>query len=251
MDTATNAIYIDINCDVGEGIGNEAQLLPLISSCNIACGGHAGDGATMREVIKLANKYRVKVGAHPAYPDRANFGRISMDIPEDRLTSSIQDQIQKLVNLLEEEAMDLHHIKAHGALYNDLAKSRSLSRLFLQAMEKYWGSTYLYVPFGSEIAKEALDMGLRIKYEAFADRNYNNDLSLVSRTHAHALIEYPGKVLEHLRRMVTEQTVRTQVGENIHIEADTYCIHGDTPNALQILTYLSKHLPNYQIHIAK
>ncbi len=251
MGTITNTKYIDLNCDVGEGIGNEAQLLPLISSCNIACGGHAGDEMTMREVIKLASQNNVKVGAHPSYPDKVNFGRISLDLPVDILFKSIQEQIKKLEEILNNGQMNLNHIKAHGALYNDLAKNKDLAIRFLNAVQQYKDKVFLYVPYGSEIAEEAIHRGFHIKYEAFADRNYNKDLSLVPRTHKHALIEEPEKVLEHLILMVEQQKVQTLNGEVSTIFADTFCVHGDTPNALQILMYLSKYLPNHQINIAK
>ncbi len=244
-------VYIDINCDVGEGVGNENGLLPLISSCNIACGGHAGDEQTMREVVALGKKHRVKIGAHPSYPDREHFGRISMAIAPDHLIASIRDQIGGLELLLNEKKVALHHIKPHGALYNDIAKDASLARTFLRAIEGYREDIFIYLPHQSAIETEALKMGFRIKYEAFADRNYKNDLSLVPRNEKDALIQEPERVLAHLLTMVNRQRLRTSKGEMIQILADTYCIHGDTPAALQILMYLSAQLPNYNIEIRK
>ena len=114
-------VFIDINCDVGEGIGNERSLFPHISSCNIACGGHAGDLNSMSEIVQLARRSGIKVGAHPSYPDRENFGRKSMKIEKRLLISSIQKQIKALESILISSNMQLHHIKAHGALYNDMA----------------------------------------------------------------------------------------------------------------------------------
>ncbi len=241
---------IDINCDVGEGIGNEAQLLPLISSCTIACGGHAGDLKTMSEVLLLAKQYRVKVGAHPSYPDKENFGRVSMPISEDDLIATIQDQIESFVKIVEREHMNMHHIKPHGALYNDIAKDLVLARIFLKAIARYKESVYIYVPYASVIEKEALKQGFRIKREAFVDRNYNADLSLVSRKLANAVLEDPRSVLDHLLLMVKEKQMQAVNGDMIHMDADTFCIHGDTSSALQILTYLSKQLPTQNIEIA-
>ncbi len=244
-----NTLYIDINCDLGEGLGNENELMPLISSCNIACGGHAGDTKTMRAVARLASENGVKVGAHPSYPDHINFGRISLEIPEDELVQSIRTQMNDFMAILSEETIMIHHIKAHGALYNDIAKDRKLAKTFLKAIEKTKEAIFLYVPFGSAIDEEALLQGFTIKYEAFADRNYNDDLSLVSRTLPNALIQSPEKVLEHILMMVGEKQVRTVNGQLVDIKADTFCIHSDTPSALKILRYLSDELGREHIGV--
>ena len=244
-------IYIDINCDVGEGIGNEADLLPLISSCNIACGGHAGDDRSMFLVVKLAKQHGVKIGAHPSYPDKENFGRFSMDIGSTELTNSIRTQINALETILHKEQVSLHHIKPHGALYNDLAKNGALADLFLKAIASYRESAFLYAPPGSVIAKKAVKNDFKVKLEAFADRSYNPDQSLVSRKLPNAVLNDPKIVLNHLVKMVRENKVLTIDGKEAHIEAQTYCLHGDTPNALQILTYLTEELPKQQIYIQK
>lgn len=244
-------LVIDINCDVGEGIGNEKDLLPLISSCNIACGGHAGSYETMSEVLQLAKIHNVKVGVHPSYPDPENFGRISMDIGKETLLASIQEQIENFSAVLKEENMVLHHIKPHGALYNDIAKNNSLANIFLEAIAGYKSDVLLYVPYQSAIARIAVQHGFKIRFEAFADRNYNVDLSLVSRKLPTALIQKPEKVLVHLVRMVKEQKIRTPEGKEIGIEAQTYCIHGDTPKALEIINYLTEELPKNNIQISK
>ena len=240
---------IDINSDVGEGIGNEAKLLPLISSCNIACGAHAGDERTMRWVVQLAKTNNVKIGAHPAYPDRENFGRKKISISQEELAKSIIAQIGLLAKIIDEEGANLHHIKAHGALYNTIAKNSNLALVFLKAILPYKETTYLYVPFGTQICELASDMGFRIKTEAFADRNYNADLSLVSRDRPKAIINEPSKVLDHLLRMVKSNTIRTIEGRQQTLKANTYCIHGDTVSALEILMYLSQELPKHQVRI--
>ena len=244
-------INIDINCDVGEGVGNEADLLPLISSCNIACGGHAGDDRSMAHVVKLAKQNGVRIGAHPAYPDKENFGRFSMEIGATELTNSIRTQINALKAILQREQVSLHHIKPHGALYNDLAKNEALADLFLKAIDSDRESVVLYAPPGSVIAKKAVEHDFKVKLEAFADRSYNQDLSLVSRKLPNAVLNDPKIVLDHLVKMVLENKVVTVDGRESHIEAQTYCLHGDTPNALQILTYLSEELPKNQIYIQK
>ncbi|MCP4976650.1 MAG: 5-oxoprolinase subunit PxpA [Maribacter sp.] len=244
-------IYIDINCDVGEGVGNETELLPLISSCNIACGGHAGDEESMTQVAKLAKQFKVHIGAHPSYPDKENFGRASMDIESDDLVSSIETQIHRLENIIANEQVSLHHIKPHGALYNDLAKNEALAEIFLKAIASYRETIILYCPPSSVIAQKAIKQGFKVKFEAFADRSYNEDLSLVSRKLPNAVLNEPQLVLDHLVNMVYRNKVVTINGKESPIEAQTYCLHGDTPNALQILMYLSQELPKKRIYIQK
>lgn len=243
-------IAIDINSDVGEGVGNETELMPLISSCNIACGGHAGNEATMRRTIQLAMKHHVKIGAHPSYPDKVNFGRKTMDIPSEDLISSIRKQLALFSNVLETEGGELNHIKPHGALYNDIARNKMLANIFLDAILEYT-HVPIYCPFGSVIENEVKNRNIMVVYEAFADRNYQKDLSLVSRTEENALIENPEEVLEHIDRMIKTGKVLTVNGEEIEILAHTFCVHGDTPSALKILTYLHKELPNYNIQIKR
>jgi UPF0271 protein len=244
-------MFIDINCDVGEGIGNESALFPYISSCNIACGGHAGDLDTMSEVVRLAKKFRIKVGAHPSYPDRENFGRKSLKIEKGLLIESIRKQINCLETILKSADIELHHIKAHGALYNDIAGDLHLSKIFLESIQAYKDGTLIYVPYGSAIEEEALNQSYKISREAFGDRNYNEDLSLVSRLSSQALIEDPKEVLDHIVSMVKNNEVNTLGGEKKTIMADTFCIHGDTSTALQILMYLSDELPKQHIFLKK
>lgn len=244
-------ITIDINADVGEGIGNEEKLLPLISSCNIACGGHAGNLETINHVLAMAKENKIKVGAHPSYPDRVNFGRKAMDISFKKLIKSIQSQLALFENAVSEQKLRINHIKAHGALYNETAKNENLAKVYLNAIELFKKRCLLYVPFNSIIAKLAIQNGFSVSYEVFADRNYNDDLSLVSREYANALLLTPKSVLEHVLIMAKKSMVKTVSGKKRKIMANTYCVHGDTPTALKILTYLSNELPNHQIQLTK
>lgn len=243
--------YIDINCDVGEGLGNEQELFPLISSCNIACGGHAGNEETMTFVVQLALDHGIKIGAHPSYPDTENFGRVSLHLPPEVFIASIEEQLTHFSKILERERTQLHHIKAHGALYNDLARNRILAKDYIRAIIPFMGNGKLYVPYGSVLANVALKNNIEVVYEAFADRNYNDDLSLVSRSSVNALIIEPKEVLDHIMTMVRENKVRTVSDKLIELKAETFCVHGDTPSALQILTYLADELPKQHIMIAK
>jgi UPF0271 protein len=240
---------IDINCDVGEGVGNEPEIFPFISSCNIACGGHAGDTATMLQIVQLAKQHKVKIGAHPSYPDRENFGREVMDISEHELHQSIQEQVKTFESVLEREQSELHHIKAHGALYNQTAKDKDLAKIYLDAIQEYKTRSVLYVPFGSVIAQVALQQGFQVWYEAFSDRNYNSDLSLVNRKQDNALIQDPEQVLQHILPIIKEGHVKTTSGKLVKIETKTLCIHGDTPSALKILTYLSQELSKHKVQL--
>lgn len=240
---------IDINADVGEGVGNEAQLLPLVSSCNIACGGHAGDEQSMRNTIKLAIKYEVKIGVHPSYPDKENFGRVSMQISPSTLIKSIQSQISFFKSVCDHEKAWLHHIKPHGALYNDIAKNTDIAQVFLKAILEYKNEAKLYVPYGSVIAQEASKEGFSIVYEAFLDRNYNADLSLVSRQQNNAMLENPTEIMEQLLRIVKNNQLKTITNELVKIEAKTFCIHGDSDAAFEILAYLHSKVSSHQISI--
>lgn len=244
-------VAIDINCDVGEGVGNEDRILPLVSSCSIACGGHAGDLMTMRKVAQIAKRAGVKVGAHPSYPDRKNFGRVSMAMSPDAFIDSIERQLSDFVTVLQEEDIALYHIKAHGALYNDMTIDSDLAGLFLEAIAPYREEAFLYVPFNSAIEGQALVAGFQIKYEAFGDRNYTDSGLLMSRQEEDAIIHEPQAVLEHIARMVHEREAKLPSGKRIRMLADTYCIHGDTPSALEILTYISEHQSMYNLEIKK
>ncbi len=245
------AFAIDINCDVGEGIGNEPEIFPYISSCNIACGGHAGTEKTMSKVVDLALEHGVKIGAHPSYPDKANFGREVLNIPNEMLIQSIKDQMNVFDIILNRKKVKLHHIKAHGALYNQTAKDPKLAKTYLEAISAYKEKAVLYVPFGSVVAELAMEVGFQIWYEAFADRNYNADLSLVSRKSDNALIQEPKEALAHVLPIIKDAKVKTVSGRFHKIEANTLCVHGDTASALEILMYLSRELPKNQVQIQK
>ena len=243
------AKFIDINVDVGEGIGNESILMPIISSCNIACGGHAGDSESMRMVVKLATANNVKIGAHPSFPDKANFGRKQMDISCAALYTSIKGQIDNLMTILEQENTRLNHVKPHGALYNLAAVDDKAASVIIEVMKNFILPVKLFVPFNSVIEKKAIENNIPIKYEAFADRNYNDDGTLVSRNEKNALIHDSEQMFDHVFRMISSQKVKTISGSEIKILADTFCIHGDNPKAVDLIQDLSKRLREKSIQI--
>ena len=235
-------IYVDINADVGEGIGNESHLIPYVSSCNIACGGHAGNHKTMRKVVRLAKQNNVKIGAHPSFPDIANFGRKPMEMPCVALFTSLKNQIDDLRVILEAENAVLHHVKPHGALYNMAATDVRIATAIIEVMKSMALPIKLYVPYKSVIEHLALQNNIPITYEAFADRNYNDDLTLVSRKEDNAMIYDIDVLFEHVYRMVHLKKVKTISGKELPIKAETFCVHGDNLQAVTLIKKLRKSL---------
>lgn len=242
------AKLIDINCDLGEGAGNDAQLMPYLSSCNIACGGHFGDRNTMLETIQLAKKHQVKIGAHPSFPDRENFGRKVMTIEDRKLQESIHQQIMNFKKISDEENVELNHIKLHGSLYNLAAKSATMAHLMMESFIQTGLYCKLYVPYQSELSKIQQNQ-FEICHEAFIDRAYNSDLSLVNRTDKNALITSPKKAWDQLYQIVKHQEATTVQGNKITILADTFCIHGDQEKAIEIMDYIYNKLHQYNLKI--
>lgn len=238
---------IDINADLGEGMGQDAMIIPYISSCNIACGGHAGNYETMTKVVKLAKLHGVKIGAHPSFPDQVNFGRVKVDMSCAALFTSIEEQINSLETVLAEQHATLHHIKPHGALYNLAATDIKVANVIVEVLNSMELPVKLYVPFGSIIASVALKHDIPIIYEAFADRNYNDDLTLVSRKETDASIYNNDKLFKHVYNMILDQEVISINGIHIPIKAETFCIHGDNPEAAQLVKDLVTRLHNHGI----
>jgi UPF0271 protein len=238
-----NKHEVNINCDLGEGMLNDEQLMPMLSSCNIACGGHYGDENTIRETIKLAQKYGVHCGAHPSYPDRLNFGRKVITLSTDELIISLRNQIELFQKIANEEKCDFHHIKLHGALYNQAANDQKLAQIILTIFEEFPKTIRLYVPSGSLFASLAKKNHI-VCEEAFIDRTYQDDLSLTPRSAENALIKDPETAWKQLKSILNFKKVLTISGKQVALSASTFCIHGDSENALEILTYISNRLNN-------
>ena len=240
---------IHINCDLGEGGEHDRELMPLISACNIACGGHAGTLETMQHTVDLAMENNVEIGAHPSYPDKENFGRTSLDIAPEELKRSIVAQILSLKQIAEAEGGRLTHVKPHGALYNDAQKDEKIASVILDALDEFEQPLALYAPQNSVIAN--LAVGKReVIFEAFADRNYEPDHSLVSRKKPGALLTKKEEVFEHLYEMFYHRKITCQNGEKIACNATTFCIHSDTPNSAEILRFLDEEFRKKNITIS-
>lgn len=237
---------IDINCDVGEGLNNEHVLMPYISSCNISCGAHAGSVKIIDKVIKLALENNVKIGAHPSFPDRENFGRKVLDISNEVLQQSLEKQLQLFKERANMQSAKIHHVKPHGALYNLIAVDKEKAKVVVKAIQHVFENVKMYVPYHSAIEKVAQENGIEIVYEAFADRNYNDDLTLVSRVLPYAVITDKKKVVNHVRRMAKESEVKTVQDHKKEIKAQTFCVHGDNKHAIEILEELNKEFMSPQ-----
>ena len=228
---------IHINCDLGEGGSYDEALMALISACNIACGGHAGNLESMRHTVDLAMKHDVEIGAHPSYPDRENFGRRSITMDSEALQLSIEGQILGLKQIIEAEGGKLTHVKPHGALYNDAAMNEEIAAIVLKSLDFLEDDIILYVPVNSVLEEMAMGR-YEVKKEAFADRNYHSDYSLVSRSENHAVISQKKAVFNHLFSMVKYHKIRTISDDEIQVKADTFCLHSDTESSVEILKFL-------------
>lgn len=242
--------YIHINCDLGEGGGKDAELMLLISAANIACGGHAGTVESMRETVALAIEHHVEIGAHPSYPDKENFGRISMQMNAEDLKRTLVAQILSLKQIVESEGGKLSHIKPHGALYNDAARDENIAEIILKAIEKFEENIPIYAPENSAISRIA-NGRIKVIFEAFADRNYEDNFELVSRQKNDALITKKEEVFDHLLEMFSEKKITSISGKKLPCKATTFCVHGDTPNAVDILEFLNRKLKEFNIQIYK
>jgi UPF0271 protein len=233
---------IDLNCDMGEGCGNDAELMKFISSANVACGFHAGNRATMTETVELAIAHDVAIGAHPGYRDPANFGRTAMSLPTKEVFAIVVEQIEELREICADRGAALRHVKPHGALYNQAAKDSELAAAIAEAVASVDRELILYGLSGSELISEAESIGLKTASEVFADRTYQPDGSLTPRTQPDALITERERAVEQALQMIRSGTVTAVTGETVSIRADTLCIHGDGEHAVEFAKAISAAL---------
>jgi 5-oxoprolinase (ATP-hydrolysing) subunit A len=248
--------YIDLNCDLGESyglykIGNDKEVLKHISSANIACGYHAGDHNVMMETIQLAKKHQVNIGAHPGFPDLSGFGRREMNISPREIYNLTLYQIGALRAFADVEGVKLIHVKPHGALYNMAANSRLIADAIAQAVADYDAKLILFGLSGSALIQAGKEKGLVTAQEVFADRTYQSDGTLTSRKEPNSMIHDLKFAAQRTIRMIREGKVTTTDGTDISITADTVCIHGDEPSALDFIMELKHTLRNENIAIRK
>jgi len=230
---------IHINCDLGEGGDFDEELMPLISACNIACGGHSGNLESMHRTVRLAMEHNVEIGAHPSYPDRENFGRDHLEMSAEDLKLSIEGQVLSLKQIAESEGGKMSHVKLHGALYNDAAKDEKIARLIVECLQDLEEDFRIFVPINSKISEFAMGK-FDLVFEAFADRNYNEDYTLVSRSENDALITKKEEVFDHVFSMYNDRKIVTRSGVKIEGKADSFCVHSDTPSSLEIIKFMHK-----------
>ena len=231
---------IDLNSDLGEGAAFDAQIIPLITSANIACGFHAGDCALMNETIKLCKENNVSFGAHPGYPDKENFGRTNMDVTPLQVYEFTLCQLGSLYAFAKSNGTEMSHIKPHGAMYNMAAKSPELSDAIAKAIKDFDDSLILLALSGSEMIKSAKKYGLKYACEVFADRAYEADGTLRARKLEGSMITDENEAISRVIRMIKEGKVRAYTGEDVDIEAHSVCVHGDSENALNFVKALNK-----------
>ncbi len=242
---------IDLNCDMGEGAGNEALLMPYISSANIACGFHAGDKDEMKRVIDLCLEHGVAIGAHPGFRDKTNFGRMEMDLSSPEIHHIITDQLEAINEIVNRQGGKLYHVKAHGALYNMAARQIDLARTISKAVKAFNPSLICYGLSGSVMISAAAAEGLKTASEVFADRTYQPDGSLTPRMQANALIEDEITAILQTMQMIKNRTVTAVDGKQVAINAETICIHGDGKQAVTFAKLLRNSLQEEGISIKK
>lgn len=240
---------IDLNCDMGEGMPNDAAIMPWISSANIACGYHAGDENTIRETIALCLKYHVAIGAHPGFDDKPNFGRTAMKLSSKELYDLITLQLFVMDTACRKQNAKLHHVKVHGALYNMAAKDEEMSRVIAQAVKDFNPLLIYYGLSGSVMISQAKAAGLVTANEVFADRTYQPDGSLTPRSEKNALIESTEESMGQVMQMIEKETVTAVNGKAIPITADTVCLHGDGSHAAEFAEAIHQRLVLHHVGI--
>jgi UPF0271 protein len=247
-------MHIDLNSDVGESFGTyqlgaDAAVMQSITSANVACGFHAGDPGVMRETVRLARAGGVSVGAHPGFPDLVGFGRRELRASPREVEDLVLYQIGALSAIASSEGVTISHVKAHGALYNMAARERALADAIARAVRAFDRSLILFGLPNSELLRAGEHAGLRVASEGFADRAYEPDGSLTSRSRPGSIIHDPEELVRRSMRMVTEGRVTATDGSELTFHVDTLCTHGDTPGAALLTERLRKGLEQHGISV--
>jgi UPF0271 protein len=242
-----SGLAVDLNSDLGESfgaytLGDDSTILRLITSANVACGMHAGDPRVMDETVRACRELGVSVGAHPGFPDRVGFGRRTIDATPTEIETDVLYQIGALAAFVVSHGLEMQHVKAHGALYNVAVANPEVAAAIARAVARFDRGLIFVAPVGSALERAGLEAGLTVAREAFADREYNRDASLVSRRIKGAVISDPRAAADRAIRMIKEEVVTTVDGSSIPMTVDTLCVHGDNPNAAEILQAIRSSL---------
>jgi UPF0271 protein len=240
-----NKISIDFNADLGEGIPHEKELMAYLNSCNIACGGHFGDKQTITDTLFAAKFHRLKIGAHPSYPDKENFGRVIQNIEKKVLYQSLLDQLLLFKEICDSLEIPIHHIKPHGALYNQAAIDEEITQTILDIMEDYFPGVMLMGLPKSITEKLAKQREFGFIKEAFADRQYQDNGLLVPRSESGSVLCNNQEVFQQVRNIIFNKKIITRSGNEIFMEADSICFHGDNQNALSYLKFTSTQINHH------
>jgi UPF0271 protein len=235
--TASPPLAIDLNCDLGEGGSSDAEIMPLITSANIACGAHAGDQGTMRATVALALAHGIAIGAHPGYADRGHFGRREQGLTPDQVRALVRDQIEAL-----RVFAPIRHVKPHGALYHSAERDAATAQAIADAVHAFDPSLILFGLAGGALLRAGLARGLRVAGEAFADRTYRADGALTARGDPRALIADPSAAVAQTLGIIRAGTVRSIDGDDVRLKADTICLHGDGEHAVALARALRREL---------
>jgi len=240
---------ININCDLGESsklhsTKKDPLLLEIVNSANIACGYHAGDKATMEKTIEISKKNKVSIGAHPSFNDPENFGRKRLNLPSSEITKLIIDQINILSNIAAKAGVKVTHVKPHGALNNMACENYDLAKVISESIKQVDKELIFLVPAGSQMEKAGKKLGMKIATEIFADRNYEDDGNLVSRSKENAMITNPEIAKKHVIKMVENQALNCYSGKQIPCEIDSVCVHGDGQSAVVTAKEIKEGLIN-------
>jgi len=235
-----------LNCDLGEGLDQvDALVMPHIHMANVACGGHAGDAATMQRCISLALNYGVEIGAHPGYEDKHNMGRVSLSLGREALQSSFIDQVNALEEMCHESGTHITYIKPHGALYNDMMRDEAIFTAILEVCAKYYPNLPLLIQGSLDNDDNfflAQQFSHYLMFEGFADRRYTDDGYLVPRSQNNAVLDKLEDIVEQAYQFAHNGGVFTESGQWLSIAVDTICVHGDTPDAVSALLAISERL---------
>ena len=240
---------VDLNADVGELAGQDEALMRCITSANVACGGHAGDAAVMRDTVGLAKAHGVAVGAHPGFPDREGFGRRDLGMAPEAVTAFVTDQVRALATIAARQGVRLQHVKPHGALFNVAVADRFIADAIARAVASIDPSLILFGLPGSRLIAAGGAAGLETAREVFADRAYRADGTLLPRSEPGAVIHDTDRVLTRVVTMVKERAVLAVDGTRVQLEFDTMCVHGDTPGAAELATRIRAALVSEGIEV--